>query len=71
MSSPSFAEELRGRDDKSLGELFSARPDLLSPVPSDVTALAARANSTPSLLRARDVLTQWQFDVLTAMVILN
>ncbi len=71
MSSPSFAEELRGRDDKSLAELFSARPDLLSPVPSDVTALAARANSTPSLLRARDVLTQWQFDVLTAMVILN
>ncbi len=71
MSSPSFAEELRGRDDKSLAELFSARPDLLSPVPSDLSALAARANSTPSLLRARDVLTQWQFDVLTAMVILE
>ena len=71
MSSPSFAEELRSRDDKSLAELFSARPDLLSPVPSDLTALAARANSTPSLLRARDVLTQWQFDVLTAMAILT
>jgi len=71
MSSPSFAEELRSRDDKSLAELFAARPDLLSPVPSDLSALAARANSTPSLQRARDNLTQWQFDVLTAMTILE
>jgi hypothetical protein len=71
MSSPSFAEELRGRDDKSLAQLFAARPDLLSPVPSDLSALAARANSMPSLFRARDVLTQWQFDVLTAMALLS
>jgi len=71
MSSPSFAEELRGRGDKSLAELFAARPDLLSPVPSDLSALAARANSMPSLFRARDVLTQWQFDVLTAMALLS
>lgn len=70
MSSPSFAEELRGRGDTSLAELFAARPDLLSPVPSDISALAARANSLPSLFRARDVLTQWQFDVLTAMMLL-
>ncbi len=71
MSSPSFAEELRGRGDKALAELFTARPDLLSPLPSDITALAARANSQPSLFRARDVLTQWQFDVLTAMALLD
>ena len=71
MSSPSFAEELRGRDDKAIAQLFAARPDLLSPVPSDLSALAARANSQPSLFRARDVLTQWQFDVLTAMAILE
>jgi len=71
MSSPSFAEELRNRDDKAIAQLFAARPDLLSPVPSDVAALAARANSQPSLFRARDCLTQWQFDVLTAMAILS
>ncbi|MEN9324956.1 MAG: hypothetical protein RL414_710, partial [Actinomycetota bacterium] len=68
---PSFAEELRKRDDQSIAALFSARPDLLSPVPSDFGALAARANSVPSLLRARDVLNKWEFDVLTAMVILQ
>ena len=71
MSSPSFAEELRGRGDHALTELFAARPDLLTPVPSDIAALAARANSQPSLLRARDSFTQWQFDVLTAMAILE
>ena len=70
MSSPSFAEELRGRDDKAIAKLFAARPDLLTPVPSDISALAARANSQPSLFRARDQLTQWQFDVLNAMAIL-
>lgn len=70
MSSPSFAEELRSRGDKALAELFAARPDLLTPVPSDISALAARANSQPSLFRARDQLTQWEFDVLTAMAIL-
>ena len=42
-SSPSFAEELRKRDDATIAALFSARPDLLSPVPSDFSALAARA----------------------------
>ena len=71
MSSPSFAEELRGRDDKAIAQLFAARPDLLTPVPSDVSALATRANSQPSLFRARDALNQWQFDVLTAMAILT
>jgi len=70
MSSPSFAEELRSRGDQALTELFAARPDLLTPVPTDISALAARANSQPSLFRARDQLTQWELDVLTAMVIL-
>ena len=64
--SQSFADELRARSDESLEALFSARTDLINPVPSDITALAARANSVPSVLRARDALTRFEYDVLTA-----
>ena len=64
--SQSFADELRARSDESLEALFSARTDLINPVPSDITALAARANSVPSVLRARDALTRFEYDVLSA-----
>ena len=66
MSAISFAEELRARDDAAIADLFSARPDLLSPVPTDLSALAARANSIPSLMRALEGLNRWQHDVLIA-----
>ncbi len=69
--SSSFAEELRSRSDAEISTLFSARPDLLSPVPTDVSALAARASSMPSVMRARDGLTKWELDILTAATILN
>ncbi len=61
-----FAEELRNRSDDQIAALFRLRPDLISPVPADVSALAARAHSMPSLMRVRDSLNKWQFDVLTA-----
>ena len=38
----SLADELRARSDEQLRELFVLRPDLLSPLPTDITALAAR-----------------------------
>ena len=63
MSKPahrSFADDLRGRDDAALAALLAGRPDLLSPVPPDISALAARANSTPSISRALDSLNQWE-----------
>jgi len=68
-SIPSFAEELRARSDQSLLELFQARPDLISPVPSDISSLAARATSAPSLLRAVETLNQWQYQVLVAAIV--
>ncbi len=64
--SSSFADSLRSRSDEEIARLFQARPDLLSPVPSDLSALAARASSMPSILRARDTLNKFQFDLLTA-----
>jgi hypothetical protein len=71
MSTVSFADELRSRDDAQLARLFNLRPDLVTPVPSDFAALAARANSMPSLIRAIDGLNKWQLDILTVASILN
>ena len=73
MSQPmiSFTEELRNRSDDQIKALFSLRPDLISPVPTDVTALSARANSTPSLLRTRETLDKFRLDILTALCTLE
>jgi hypothetical protein len=66
MSVNSFADELRARSDEAIAQLFAARPDLLSPVPTDLSALSARANSTPSLMRALESLNKFQLEVLTS-----
>ena len=50
----SLADDLRGRSDDQLGRLLAGRPDLLHPVPADMTALAARAGSAVSTSRALD-----------------
>ena len=71
MSVNSFADELRARSDSAIAELFQVRPDLLSPVPTDLSALSARANSTPSLMRALESLNKFQLEVLTSACILN
>lgn len=71
MSANSFADELRGRADEVIAALFSARPDLLTPVPSDFSALAARANSTPSLMRIMESLNKHQLEIITAVATLG
>ena len=70
-STISFTEELRNRSDDQIMALFSLRPDLISPVPTDLMALAARANSAPSLLRARESLDRFRLDILTALCTLE
>ena len=67
----SFSDYLRSVDDDAFLELFSARPDLVTPVPPDIASLAVRACSAPSLARAIDSLNQWQFQVLEAAAALN
>ena len=67
----SFSDYLRSVDDAALLNLFTARPDLVTPVPPDIASLAVRACSAPSLARAIDSLNQWQFQVLEATASLN
>jgi hypothetical protein len=71
MEMRSFSDYLRSVDDAALLELFTARPDLVTPVPPDIASLAVRACSAPSLARAIDSLNQWQFQVLEAAASLN
>ena len=61
-----FADELRARADDVLASIFKLRPDLVSPVPNDFSALAARATSTPSLVRALDSINMWHYQIIEA-----
>jgi len=69
METRSFADCLRTFDDAALISLFNHRPDLVTPVPPDIASLAVRATSAPSLARAIDSLTAWQYQVLEACAV--
>ncbi len=71
MEMRSFSDYLRSIDDPAFLALFTARADLITPVPPDIASLAVRACSAPSLARAIDSLNQWQFQVLEAAASLN
>jgi hypothetical protein len=66
----SLTEDLRGRDDEALGALLAARPDLVHPVPADLSALASRATTGPSTARALDRLDAVTLQVLTGLAAL-
>jgi hypothetical protein len=71
METRSFADYLRTLDDAALISLFSHRPDLVTPVPPDVASLAVRATSAPSLARAIDALSAWQYQVLETCAVVS
>ncbi|HUW77606.1 MAG TPA: helicase-associated domain-containing protein [Candidatus Nanopelagicaceae bacterium] len=74
MSTPpvrSLADDLRGRNDEQLRRLLTLRPDLLSPVPNDLSALAARSLTLPSIARALDSLNAWLLQVLESVAALD
>ncbi|MFL6139814.1 MAG: helicase-associated domain-containing protein [Frankiaceae bacterium] len=72
MDSPrSLAEWLRARTDDELTSLLAARPDLANPVPPDFAALAARAATRGSVLRALDGLDRHRLAVLEAIALLD
>jgi Helicase conserved C-terminal domain len=64
-----LAEALRARDDSSLAALLRARPDLLSPVPNDISQLAARAGTRASVVRALERLDRFALQTAEALAV--
>ncbi|MZD07483.1 DNA-binding protein [Streptomyces sp. SID5785] len=65
----SLAESLRAGTDEDLARLLRARPDLLSPVPGDLTQLATRAGTRASVIRALDHLDRFTQQVAQALAV--
>jgi hypothetical protein len=65
----SLAEALRHRDDASLGALLRARPDLITPVPTDLTQLATRAGTRASVVRALERLDRFALQTAEALAV--
>lgn len=66
----SYGDWLRGRTDEQLRVLVSARPELITPVPADLAALAARAVAPSAVNRALDRLDRTALAVLEALIVL-
>ncbi|MVO87834.1 DNA-binding protein [Streptomyces sp. p1417] len=73
MSTPdaprSLAEALRACDDAAMVALLRARPDLLTPVPNDLTQLATRAGTRASVVRALERLDRFTQQVAEALAV--
>ncbi|GAA3145554.1 helicase C-terminal domain-containing protein [Streptomyces echinatus] len=65
----SLAEALRVRDDASLAALLRSRPDLVTPVPTDLTQLATRAGTRASVLRALERLDRFALQAAEALAV--
>ncbi len=66
---PSTLEWLRSRDDAALVALLRARPDLTVPAPTDLSVLARRLDSPPSVWRALESLNRFAVQVLESVVL--
>ncbi|WP_351227107.1 helicase C-terminal domain-containing protein [Streptomyces sp. NPDC002133] len=64
-----LAEALRARGDEGLAALLRARPDLLTPVPSDLTQLATRAGTRASVVRALERLDRFTLQTAQALAV--
>jgi hypothetical protein len=64
-----LAEDLRSRADQALGTLLRARPDLLNPVPNDLTQLATRAATRASVARALERLDRFALQTAQALAV--
>ncbi|WP_043673553.1 helicase-associated domain-containing protein [Streptomyces xylophagus] len=65
----SLAEALRTRDDVSLAALLRSRPDLITPVPTDLTQLATRAGTRASVVRALERLDRFTLQTAEALAV--
>ncbi|MFJ8585714.1 helicase-associated domain-containing protein [Streptomyces sp. NPDC093595] len=64
-----LAEALRARGDEGLAVLLRARPDLLVPVPGDLTQLATRAGTRASVVRALERLDRFSLQTAEALAV--
>ncbi|MEU9604926.1 helicase-associated domain-containing protein [Streptomyces sp. NPDC048057] len=64
-----LAEALRTRGDDELAALLRTRPDLLNPVPGDLTQLATRAGTRASVVRALDRLDRFALQTAEALAV--
>jgi hypothetical protein len=65
--SNSLPDLLRALPDEALGALLRLRSDLLTPVPADLTTLAARLQSKASVARALDGMDLFTLEILDAL----
>ncbi|NUL44248.1 helicase-associated domain-containing protein [Cellulosimicrobium funkei] len=70
MTAATLTDHLSGWSDHRLERLFSLRPDLCHPPVPDFAALAGRASTQMSILRALDGLDRAHLDVLEGMAVL-
>lgn len=64
-----LAEALRAQGDESLAALLRARPDLLNPVPGDLSQLATRAATRASVVRALERLDRFTLQTAEALAV--
>ncbi|QDY77448.1 helicase C-terminal domain-containing protein [Streptomyces qinzhouensis] len=64
-----LAEALRAGGDEELAALLRARPDLLNPVPGDLTQLATRAGTRASVVRALERLDRFALQAAEALAV--
>jgi len=69
VTSRSFADDVRSRTNAQLRRLVLRRPDLARPAPADLTGLAARAATRPSVQRAIEALEADALRVLEAVLV--
>ncbi|MEV5435036.1 helicase C-terminal domain-containing protein [Streptomyces sp. NPDC052682] len=65
----SLAEALRARHDDALAALLRSRPDLITPVPADLTQLATRAGTRASVVRALEHLDRFALQTAQALAV--
>jgi hypothetical protein len=70
VSTDTYADWLRARDDDELRALFACRPELITPVPADITALSSRASALSALSRALDRLDRYALSVFEVLLTL-
>ncbi len=66
----SLGDWIRCLPDAEVADLLAARPDLLTPLPSDLGQLAVRAATRTSVNRVLDRLDRWTLQVLETLVAL-